>query len=444
MSNRISRRELLRHAALTSGLAALGGVWSDRPARASRSANEKLNVAHIGVGGQGGGDLGQISGDPQVNIVALCDVDEARAADSFNKFPNAKKYFDYRILLDKEAKNIDAVVVSTPDHNHAPASVLAMKHGKHVYCQKPLTHSVAEARIMQETARKHHVVTQMGTQGHPSYARAVEILQSGAIGPITEVHVITDRPAGWWPQGVDRPTGTSPIPSTLHWDLWLGPAPERPYNPAYLPFVWRGWWDFGTGALGDMGCHLFDAPFWALKLGYPTSVEAQGEPTKPESPPLASVIHYEFPQRGELPPVKFTWYDGGNRPPKDLLEGVELPKDFNGSFYVGSKGKALVPHGAAPQLLPEADFKDYEPPARSIKRVDSHYMEWTAACRSGAVGTTGSTFDYSCPMTETVLLGNVALRVGKKIQWDAKNLKAVGCPEADPYIRYHYRKGWSL
>jgi len=440
MANNLSRRELLQKAALASGLAALGGVWTERAARASRSPNEKLNVACIGVGGMGGADLSAVSSDPSVHIVALCDVDEARAAGAFNRFPSAKRYFDYRKMLEKEKNNIDAVTVSTPDHHHAPASVMAMKLGKHVYCQKPLTHSVYEARVMAETARKHRVVTQMGTQGHPSYTRLVELIQTGAIGPVSEVHVMTDRPI--WPQGIDRPTDTPPVPPTLHWDIWLGPAPERPYHPAYHPFAWRGWWDFGTGALGDMACHLMDGAFWALKLTHPTTIEAEGEPHHPESGPKWAIIRYEFPRRGDLPPVKLTWYDGGKMIPADLLEGVQLPKDFNGSLFIGEKGKILQPHGGEPKLLPEAAFKDFQGPEPFLPRSPGHYKEWIDACRNG--GTTGSNFAYAGPFTEAVLLGNVAFRVGKKIQWDARRLKATNCPEADPYIRRQYRKGWSL
>jgi predicted dehydrogenase len=442
MSDNLSRRDFLKRTTLAGGLAAIGGVWSEGAARACTSPNEKLNVAQVGAGGQGGGDLGQVAGDPMVNIVALCDPDEARAADSFKKFPNAKKFKDFRRMFEEAGKEIDAVVVSTPDHMHAPIAVAAMKLGKHVYCQKPLAHSVAEVRVMQETARKHKVVTQMGTQAHGSYAKTAEIIQSGAIGPVREVHVMTDRPAGWWPQGVTRLPDPATPPATLDWNLWLGVAKERPYSPAYLPFVWRGWWDFGTGALGDMGCHLFNGPYWALKLEYPTSVEAEGEPLLPHSGPMWTIIRYEFPQRGELPPVRLTWYDGGKQVSPDLLEGAKLPKDFNGSLFVGDKGKLLISHGAAPQLLPESKFTDYEPPAPFLPRSPGHYKEWIDCCRNG--GKPATHFDYSCPLTESVLLGNVAFRTGKKLEWDAKHLRAKNCPEADPLIRYEYRKGYSL
>jgi predicted dehydrogenase len=442
MPNNISRRELLRQAGLAAGLAALGGVWTEGKAKASRSPNEKLNIACIGVGGMGWSDLNSVSSE---NIVALCDVDENNAANAFKKYPNIPHYKDYRVMLDKEAKRIDAVTVSTPDHHHAPAAVLAMKHGKHVYVQKPLAHTVSEARAMMLIARERKVVTQMGTQGHPSYWRLVEYIHAGVIGPVTEAHVMTDRPAGWWPQGVSRPTDTPPVPATLAWDLWLGPAPQRPYNPAYLPFKWRGWWDFGTGALGDMGCHLMDGAFLALKLKYPLSVEAQGEPRMPETGPLWSIIRYEFPWRDEMPPVSLTWYDGGKQIPQELLGDEKLDKGFNGSLFVGSKGKLLVPHGGEPKPIPAALFKDFQAPPQTLPRPEGgHYVEWINACKKGAPGTTGSTFDYACPLAESVLLGNVALRVGKKIEWDAANLKAANCPEADQYVQHRYRKGWSL
>lgn len=442
MAKNLTRRELLQQATLVSGMAALGGIWTE-PVNAARriGPNGKLNTAHIGVGGQGGGDLGQISGHPAVNVVALCDVDEDRAAGSFKKFSAAKHYKDFRKMLE-ECKDIDAVVVSTPDHMHAPAAVMAMKMGKHVYCQKPLAHSVAETRVMMETARKHKVVTQMGTQGHPNYARTAELIQAGAIGPVHEVHVVTDRPSGWWPQGIALPAENDSPPPTLDWNLWLGVAKERPFKKAYLPFVWRGWWDFGTGAMGDMGCHLFDGPYQALNLKYPTSVEAVGEPLLPDSGPQWTIITYEFPKRGALPPVKLVWYDGGKSVPPSLMDGVALKKDFNGSLFIGEKGKLLVEHNSAPVLLPEAQFKDYKMPTTPLVDASVHYKQWVDVCLNG--GKTGCNFDYACPLTESVLLGNVAFRTGKKLQWDAKRMKATNCPEADAYIQYHYREGWSL
>lgn len=437
MSNELSRRDLLKNAALIGGLAALGGVWTDRPARASRSPNEKLNIACIGVGGMGAADLNAVRSE---NIVALCDVDERSAAESFKKYPDVPKYADFRQMLEKEGKRIDAVTVSTPDHVHAVASVMAMKMGKHVYCQKPLTRTPSEARILMEVARKQKVVTQMGTQGHPAYTRLVEYVQAGVIGKITEVHVMTDRPI--WPQGMDRPTDTPSVPAGLNWELWQGPIKPRPYHPAYLPFVWRGWWDYGTGALGDMACHLMDGAFWALNLSYPTTVEAEGEPRHPDSAPKWSIVRYEFPRRGDMPPVNLTWYDGGKMIPEELLEGQKIGKDFNGSLFIGEKGKMLVYHGSDPILLPQKDFEGFQPPAPTLPRSPGHYIEWINACKGQ--GKTASNFDYACPMTESILLGNVAFRLGKKITYDSRRMKAVGMPEADEYIQHRYQKGWSL
>jgi predicted dehydrogenase len=438
MPNGYSRRELIKNASMAAGLAAIGGVWTEGEAKASRSPNEKLNLAHIGCGGQGGGDLSNTSKHPMVNIVALCDVDDARAADSFKKFPDVKKFKDFRKMLE-QVRDIDAVVVSIPDHMHAPAAVMAMKMGKHVYCQKPLAHSVAETRAMQEAARKHKVVTQMGTQAHGSYAPIVELIRAGAIGAVREVHTQTDRPTGWWPQGMTKPTESETPLSTLDWDLWLGVARERPYNKAYLPFVWRGWWDFGTGAMGDMACHLLDGPFWALDLKYPTTVESIGDALLPDAAPKWMEIRYEFPQRGDMPPVKLTWYDGGKKIPAELLEGEKVE---NGSVFVGDKGKIVVEHNTRYKLLPESQYKDYKAPEPTLPRSPGHYIQWIDACRTG--GKTDSNFDYACPLTETALLGNVAFRVGKKIEWDSKKMRATNCPDADAYIQYHYRKGWRL
>ncbi|MGQ9697707.1 MAG: Gfo/Idh/MocA family protein [Armatimonadota bacterium] len=438
MADSLTRRELLERAAIAGATVAVGGfrLAEAGPAPKRKSPNEKLNIAGIGVGGMGANDINAVSTE---NIVALCDVDDAYAAKTFQRYPKAKKYHDFREMLEKE-KSIDAVVISTPDHVHAVATAMAIKLGKHVYCQKPLTRTVSEARAITELARKYKVTTQMGNQGHPSYVRLVELIQSNVIGPVTEVHVWTDRPI--WPQGLSRPAETPPVPPTLKWDLWLGPIKERPYHPAYHPFAWRGWWDFGTGALGDMACHLMDGAFWALKLKYPTTVEAEGEPRLPESGPLWSIVRYEFPRRGDMPPVRLTWYDGGKLPSADLLEGVQLPKGSNGSLFIGEKGKILVEHGAPPRLLPESKFADVKLPDPYLPRVDDHYQEWVRACKTG--GPTGSNFDYAGPMTEAILLGNVAFRVGQKITYDARRMKAVNCPEADRYINHEYRKGWSL
>jgi len=443
MSNntKISRRRFMSSAA---GVAAftivprhvLGGPGQTPP-------SEKLNIAGIGVGGRGGSDIGAVSNGN--NIVALCDVDEKQASGTFKKFPDAKVYKDFRRMLEKEEKNIDAVVVATPDHIHAVASMMAIKMGKHVYTEKPLTHSVYEARKLTAAARKYKVATQMGNQGRAGDGMRLicEWIWDGAIGDVREVHAWTNRPI--WPQGIGRPEDTPPVPATLDWDLWLGPAPERPYNPAYMPFKWRGWWDFGTGALGDMACHIIDAPFLALKLGYPTSVRAVSTEVNNETAPLASVIEYQFPARGGMPPVKLVWYDGELRPPlpADAKPGRRLGSRNGGTLFVGDKGNlACGCYGRSPRLVPETMMKEYQRPAETLPRSVGHHKEWIEACKGGKPA--GSNFDYSGPLTETVLLGNLAIRSGKPLEWDGANMKVTNVPEANDYVRREYRKGWTL
>lgn len=439
MSKELTRRDLIRSGALVTGLAALGGVWSEIPARASRSPNEKLNIAAIGAGGMGASDIKQF---PNENVVALCDVDFAHAAGTFQAFPNARRFDDFRRMLEEMDKSIDAVTVSTADHSHAVAAAMAMRMGKHVYCQKPLTHSVHEARELARLAAANpKLATQMGTQGHAyeGNIRAVELIRGGVIGAVKEVHVVTDRPAGWWPQNVERPTDTPPVPSTLNWDVWLGPAPARPYHPAYHPFRWRGWWDFGTGALGDMACHLMDVAFWSLELRDPDWVEAVSGPMTKESPPLESRITYHFPARRGRPEVALIWYDGKQLPPEDVRFGRGIE---NGSIFVGEKGTLFLNHGDAPLLLPEDRFRDATLPPKTLPRPESHYLEWAEACKGR--GKTGSHFGYAGPFTEAVLLGNVALRVGHRIEWDARRMRCKNAPNAEQYIKPPYRKGWKL
>ncbi len=445
-STRLSRRQFLSAGAAVAAFTVvprhvLGGAGQTPP-------SEKLNIAGIGVSGRGGGVL---QGVESQNIVALCDVDWAHAAGTFKRYPNARQYKDFRVMLDKEAKNIDAVTVATPDHVHAVAAIAAMKLGKHVYCEKPLTHSVFEARKMAEVAREMKVATQMGNQGQASEETRLmcEFIWDGAIGPVREVHVWTDRPlnginAVYWPQGVDRPKDTPPVPETLDWDLWLGPAPERPYHPAYLPFKWRGWWDFGTGALGDIGCHRIDPIFRALKLGHPTSVEAACTLVNSETYPVASMVHYKFPARGDLPPVKLTWYDGGMRPPRP--EELEDGRAYgtNGILFVGDKGKMLEN-----RLIPESKMKEYKAPPQSIPRSPGHFEEWIRACKGGEPA--GSNFDHAGLLAQVVLLGNVVLRPELKetvnrtpLYWDGVNMKFTNVTEANQYLQREYRKGWSL
>jgi predicted dehydrogenase len=447
MARKTTRRDFLARASAVSA-----AIWvSGRTASATKSPNEKLNIAAIGCGGKGRTD---IRGCLHENIVALCDCDDARAAEMYQRFPDVRKYKDYRRMLE-ERKDIDAVLVSTPDHHHAPASVLAMTLGKHVYCQKPLTHSIYEARRMREVAREMKVVTQMGNQGHAfeGARRIVEVFRSGAIGEVREVHCWTDRPNGrWWKQPVARPSDRPPVPSGLDWDLWLGAAPKRPYHRTYCPHDWRAWWDFGSGALGDMACHIVDSAYWALELGSPVSVEATAQGATTESAPAWQIIKFQFPQRTSqalgttLPPVALTWYDGGKKPPADLAEGNPLPP--GGTLWIGSKGTiyTIDDYSIVFRLLPEQKFKGYEGPKpylpRNPRSEYAPYMEWIAACKGGP--TTLSNFEYASRLTEAMLVGVLAVRLGKKIEWDAADQRATNAPEAEPLIRRKYRQGWTV
>jgi predicted dehydrogenase len=416
--------------------------------------SERLNVAGIGCGGMGGGDIATFT-KLGANFVALCDVDETRAAGTFNAHPHARRYKDFREMLDKEAKNIDAVTVGTPDHIHGVAAMAAIKAGKHVYVQKPLTHTLHECRALTQAAHRAGVVTSMGNQGHASEGSRLtnEWIQAGVIGDVREVHVWSDRAGRLWKQGIARPTDTPAVPATLDWNLWLGPARERPYHPAYAPHNWRGWWDFGTGALGDMGCHIIDHPVWALKLGAPTSVEARttldgsllGE-NQPnfDSYPIAAIITYEFPARGTLPPVRMTWYDGGLMPPTPSEMGAGEHLDSNGVLYVGSKGKLHhSSHGGMPRLLPATLLEQAQAVPKTIVRSPGHYEEWYLGCQSGQRPV--DNFDYAGPMTETVLLGVLSLRApGRRLHWDSDNLKVKNAPELNQFVHTEYRAGWSL
>jgi predicted dehydrogenase len=430
-THRVSRRDFLKTSSLAAAVGGLG-VWSELPAQESTSALELLDVAVIGVAGRGGANL---NGVATQNIVALCDIDDNLLNGAAKRFPAAAKYNDFRRMLDKE-KNIAAVTVSTADHTHAPAGMWAMQLGKHCYCEKPLTHSVWESRQMAKLAAENKVATQMGTQIHAgdNYRRVVEIIQSGAIGPVDEVHVWVGK--GWG--GGDRPTDSDPVPPNLHWDLWLGPAPERPYKEGrYHQANWRRWWEFGGGTLGDMACHYCDLPFWALDLRHPTTIEAEGPPVHPETCPLGLIVRWTFPARGEQPPVKLTWYDGNLIPTE--VAGHKV--GGAGVMFVGSKGQMYANYGSY-TLYPENEFKDYEPPQPTIPRSIGHHAEWIKACKEG--GSTTCNFDYSGALAEAVLLGNVAYRSGEKLEWDAQSLKAANCPAADQYLRREYRKGWTL
>ena len=424
----------------------LGGAGNTPP-------SEKLNIAGVGVGGQGAVDLSQMESE---NIVALCDVDDNYAAKTYNTYPKAKRYRDFRVMLE-EQKDIDAVVVATPDHTHALVAMAAIEAGKHVYVEKPLTYSIYESRKVTEAARRAKVMTQMGNQGHATedIRNICEWIADGAIGPVREVHAWTTHAV--WPQGIEKPKDTPAVPEGLDWDRWIGPAPYRPYHPAYHPMLWRGWWDFGTGGLGDMACHNLDAPYWALNLGYPTSVEASAsiyvpevtwdKPVNTESYPRASIVRYEFPARGEMPPVKLTWYDGGLTPPRpaELEKGRQMGNMFGGVIFIGDKGKIMGGGhgGVGARIIPESKMKEYKRPPKTIARSPGHYVEWLNAIKSGQAA--GSNFDYAGPFTEVVLLGNVALRMmHEKLDYDGANMKVTNIPEANKYIHREYRQGWEL
>lgn len=441
--HRISRRDAIKAVGTTAAAISfvpreiLGGPGFVPP-------SEKVRIVGVGVGGMGSGDTRYLFHEG-AEIVALCDVDERALARNAQDFPQAKPYTDYRRMFEVE-KDFDAVMVATPDHNHAIISILAMKMGKHVHCQKPLTHSVYEARMMQTVARETGVATQMGNQGQASEAARLiwETIASGAIGDVLEVHAGSNRFPAISPRGVRRPADTPAVPEELDWDLWLGPAPARPYHPTYHPFSWRGWWDFGTGVLGDIGCHNFSAIYKALDLGAPVSIEASSThhqcppEIRNETAPTASVVHFDFAAKGDRPAVSATWYDGGIKPrrPEGLEEGREVGNN-DGMMYIGDKG-AIVDH----RIVPERRMKEYGVPPKILPRSPGHHREWIDACKGGPAA--GANFDHAGPLTEMVLLGNIAIRTGRKLYWDAENFKITNVPEANNLLHYEYRKGWTL
>lgn len=434
ISHRPTRRDFLK--TTTAGAAALSaGMWTGVSAQESRSPNNKLNIACIGTANRAADDIAGVQGE---NIVALVDIDENYLNAKKESFPNARTYVDYREMLEAEKGRIDAVVVGTADHHHAPATIRAIRAGLHVYCEKPLTHTVQEARIIAEEAKKAGVATQLGTQIHAenNYRRVVEIIQAGTIGDVTDVHVWVGK--GWG--GGELPT-TDEIedpPTHLHWDLWLGPATERPFAPGrYHPAQWRKWWAFGQGTLGDMGCHYMDLPFWALKLRHPNLIVAEGPEVHPETCPLGLTVHYRFPEREGMVPCNLTWYDG-NMIPKEV-DGERVPP--NGVMFIGTEGKMFADYGNY-RLFPKEKFANFQPPEQTIPPSIGHHAEWIKACKEGTP--TLCNFDYSGALTETVLLGNVAYRSGSKIEWDAKNLKATNTDEAAQYISKEYRAGWEV
>ncbi|HJZ59531.1 MAG TPA: Gfo/Idh/MocA family oxidoreductase [Gemmataceae bacterium] len=473
-------RRFTRRRALQLGSAGALGYLFNGPANSVVRAHgvaDRLRVAGIGVGGKGAGDIEQAG--KFMDVVALCDIDEERLNLRGTTWPSARKFFDYRKLFDEMAKQIDAVVVSTPDHHHAPASVLAMRAGKHVYCQKPLTQTVFEARLMREVAAKYAVCTQMGNQGSAlnGLRRAVELVQSGILGPIHEAHVWTNRPAHYWKQAPDitsRPK-EAPVPKHVHWDEWLGPAAERPYavredkkdgtltrKPAYHPHDWRGYWEFGTGALGDMACHTANMAFRALKLSAPTAVIAEAGEINPETYPAWAHIVYIMPARGDMPACALHWYEGARDgkkvlPPEELLAKLLKPGEKladSGSILVGEKGILFSPndYGAQFRLTPEKDFTGLQitRPEKSPEGTESDQdtfmkKEWADAIRAGKPGLASSNFDYAAQLTETMLLGNIAVRfAGQKLVWDAAKLRFTNSEAATKLVSKEYRKGWDV
>lgn len=411
------------------------------------SPNEKLNIVGIGVGGQGKAD---IMGCKSENIIALCDVDDKRAEETYHLLPNAKRYKDFRKMLEELDKEIDAVVISTPDHTHAPAAYMAMMMGKHVRVQKPLTHTIAEARLLTKIAKETGVITQMGNQGHAGdgVRELCEMVWTGAIGDVKEVHVWTNRPI--WPQGITKPLRKQEVPPTLDWDLWIGPAPMRDYNPGYCPFKWRGWWDFGCGAIGDMACHIMDPAFWALKLyeapKYTVEVVTQ-EGMNKQTAPKKSIIKYEFPARGEMPPVTIYWYDGGLLPPRpaDIPKEEKLGDGDNGSLFIGTKGYLTTGcYGGDSRLVPAERMKDYKKPDPFIPRIpdENPYKNWIESIKNNKKAC--SDFEYAGPLTEVANMGNVALWAGEKIEFDVAQMKITNVKKANKYLTKEYRKGWEL
>ena len=444
-STPLNRRHFLRTSAFAAGAAAFGAPAFLR----GQNLNSKLNIGIIGCGGRGGF---AVSGSEKENIVALCDINEERLDKICAAHPKARRYLDFRTLL-AEAKDIDAICVATAEHTHAFATLWALQQKKHVYCEKPLTHSIGEARVIARAAAAAKVATQMGTQNHanPNFHLVVELVQTGAIGPVREAHAWVSRAWGWQtPEEAkankdivavtERPEGSMPVPKGVHWDLFLGPAPERPFNDVYWPGPrWYRWWDFGSGTMSDMGSHLNDLPFWALKLHDPLVIESEGPPPHAEIAPASMLARYTYGAHGEMPPVTVTWHQG-TRKPAQFTEG-KIPQWGMAILFVGDKGMLLADY-AKHVLLPEEEFTDFKRPEQFIPKSPGHFEEWLNACKTGAP--TGSNFDYASRLTIANHLGNVAYRLGKRIEWDPVNLKAKNAPEADPLIHKTYHHGWKL
>ncbi len=450
MTVSFSRRVFVKQSAIAAGAVAAATVVPRQVLGGPRqiAPSEKMNIAGIGIGGMGAGNLRNMETD---NIVALCDVDKNYAGGTIRRYPDAKFYVDFREMLDRQ-KDIDGVMIATPDHTHAVISMAAMRAGKHVYCQKPLTHNVYEARTLAKTAKETGVATQMGIQGHSGEGIRLicEWIWAGLIGEVREVDAycsLTYYPwghASWSSQWSQRPKETPPVPTELDWDLWIGPAQMRPYHRAYHPRTWRCWWDFGSGMMGDRGVHTFDPIFWPLKLTAPTSIDATTCGNTPEVHPLSAIVTYHFPARDDLPPVKLTWYEGTRPPrPADLEDGRKLPAE-GGVVFKGTKGSIMCGvYGNSPRIIPEAKMQAAERPERTIPRVQgSHEQDWIRACKSGEPA--GADFSYSGPLAETCCLGNIAQRVDTRIEWDAENMKVTNLPDANKYVQEEYRTGWEL
>jgi predicted dehydrogenase len=420
--------------------------------------SDKLNIAIIGAGGKGKSDMWSVAATE--NIVALCDVDDRKVAETLKKtkeeegkeelaeqLEKVPKYKDFREMLDKQ-KDIDAVTVSTPDHTHAVAAAYAMRRGKHVFVQKPLTHSVKEARILNSIAKETGVITQMGNQGHSQEGIRLitEWLADDAIGKVNKVDCWTNRPV--WDTGMDRPEEIPSVPRDVDWNLWLGPAEFRPYHPDYMPWSWRAWCEFGTGALGDMGAHIFDIPYGALELEYPTSIEASSSKFNEESWPVSEVFHYKFPERGNLPPVDLGWYDGGIMPPRpeELEPGRRMGDEDGGVLFYGTKGKIMCGcYGSSPRIIPETKMKEYKQPEKTIPRSPGIHEEWIEAIKNNVQAT--SNFEYASKLVETMMLGNIAIRMAPKfdkLEWDGIKGEITNIPEANEWLIRKYAKGWEL
>ena len=441
-----SRRKFLK----TTAVAAGSTLFAAPAIVSGRNLNEKLNIAIIGAGGRGASNTGNVASE---NIVALCDVNAANLNRAAAKHPSASRFQDFRKLYEKPAR-FDAVVVSCCEHTHAFATMPALKLGKHVYCEKPLTYNIEECRAIRLAAARAKVATQMGTQIHAgeNYRRVVELIQGGAIGDVSEVHVWVGRAWGWHRDAKqaarhgdrafvpDRPASTQPVPAGLDWDLWLGPAPRRPFHSVYVPGPkWYRWWDFGNGTMSDLGSHWIDLPFWALKLKAPSVISARGPAVHPEIAPASMQATYEYKKQGDQPAVSLSWYQGTNKPP--AFAANTIPRFNSGVLFVGSRGQLLSDYGKH-LLLPEDEFRDYKRPDRSIPRSKGHHAEWIHACKTGAPTTCN--FEYAGWLTEANHLGNVAYRVGETLEWDDLSMTVTNVADAERYIRRSYRKGWSL